>query len=147
MIHTTLIINKFRPSWRLPWSWSYGSWIYNYPCNQCLSPLTLWVWTPLRRGVLDTTLCDQVCQWGILDTTLCDQVCQWLVAGQWLSPVSSFNKTGHHDITEILLKVVLKHNNSNQTVLCLCFLISNRKEFTIYIISPYYDFTIYILNK
>jgi hypothetical protein len=23
--------------------WSYGSWIYNYQCNQCLSPLTLWV--------------------------------------------------------------------------------------------------------
>jgi hypothetical protein len=22
-------------------SWSYGSWIYNYLCNQCLSPLTL----------------------------------------------------------------------------------------------------------
>jgi len=21
------------------WSWSYGSWIYNYLCNQCLSPL------------------------------------------------------------------------------------------------------------
>jgi hypothetical protein len=20
------------------WPWSYGSWIYNYPCNQCLSP-------------------------------------------------------------------------------------------------------------
>jgi len=20
-------------------SWSYGSWIYNYLCNQCLSPL------------------------------------------------------------------------------------------------------------
>jgi hypothetical protein len=27
--------------------WSYGSWIYNYLCNQCLSPLTLWVRTPL----------------------------------------------------------------------------------------------------
>ena len=27
-------------------SWSYGSWIYNYLCNQCLSPLKLWVWTP-----------------------------------------------------------------------------------------------------
>jgi len=27
------------------WSWSYGSWIYNYLCNQCLSPLKLWVWT------------------------------------------------------------------------------------------------------
>ena len=22
----------------LSWSWSYGSWIYRYPCNQCLSP-------------------------------------------------------------------------------------------------------------
>jgi len=21
------------------WSWSYGSWIYNYLCNRCLSPL------------------------------------------------------------------------------------------------------------
>jgi len=21
------------------WPWSYGSWIYNYLCNQCLSPL------------------------------------------------------------------------------------------------------------
>jgi len=25
------------------WSWSYGSWIYNYLCNQCESPLQLWV--------------------------------------------------------------------------------------------------------
>ena len=29
------------------WPWSYGSWIYNYPCNQCLSPLKLWVWIPI----------------------------------------------------------------------------------------------------
>ena len=27
-------------------SWSYGSWIYNYQCNQCLSSLKLWVWIP-----------------------------------------------------------------------------------------------------
>jgi hypothetical protein len=26
------------------WPWSYGSWIYNYLCNQCLSPLMLWFW-------------------------------------------------------------------------------------------------------
>jgi hypothetical protein len=26
-----------------------GSWIYNYRCNQYLSPLTLWVQIPLRR--------------------------------------------------------------------------------------------------
>ena len=30
---------------RLSWSWSYGSWINNYLCNQCLSPLMLWVRT------------------------------------------------------------------------------------------------------
>jgi hypothetical protein len=79
-----------------PWPWSYGSWIYNFLCNQCLSPLMLWVWIPLRRGVLDTTLCNKVCQ--------------WLAAGQWFSqgtPVSSINKTDCHDNTEILLKVTL----------------------------------------
>jgi len=27
-------------------SWSYGSWIYNYICNQCLSLLKLWVRIP-----------------------------------------------------------------------------------------------------
>jgi len=84
--------SKKRPSWL----WSYGSWIYNYLCNQCLSLLTLWLRIQPRRGVLDATLCDKVCQ--------------WLVTGRWFSPVtqvSSTNKTDCHDITEILLKVVL----------------------------------------
>jgi len=26
-------------TWGSSWLWSYGSWIYNYLCNQCLSPL------------------------------------------------------------------------------------------------------------
>jgi hypothetical protein len=46
---------------------------------------------------------------GILDT-LYDKVCQWLVVGRWFSPgtpVSSTNKTHHHDIVERLLKVAL----------------------------------------
>jgi len=41
---------------------------------------------------------------------ICLKVCQWLATGQWFSrgtPVSSTNKTDHHDITEILLKVAL----------------------------------------
>jgi hypothetical protein len=36
-------------------------------------------------------------------------------ADQWISPgtpVSSTNKTDYHDITEILLKVALKHHKS-----------------------------------
>ena len=77
-------------------SWSYGSWIYNYQHNQCLSPLTLWVRIPLRRGELNTTLCDKVCQ--------------WLAADQWFSLVtlvSSTNKTDRHIITELFWKVAL----------------------------------------
>jgi len=28
---------------------TYGSWIYNYLCNQCLSSLQLWVQIPLKE--------------------------------------------------------------------------------------------------
>jgi hypothetical protein len=31
------------------WTWSFGSWIYNYLCNQYLSPIPLWVRISLRR--------------------------------------------------------------------------------------------------
>ena len=79
------------------WSWSHGSLIfYDYLCNQCLSPLTLWVRTTLRRGVLDAILCGKVGQ--------------CFATGMWLSPgnlVSSTNKADHHDIAKILLKVAL----------------------------------------
>jgi hypothetical protein len=46
----------------------------------------------------------------VLDTTLCDKVCQWLVTGRWFSAgtlVTSTNKTDRHDIAGILLKVEL----------------------------------------
>ena len=86
-----------------PWLWSYGSWIYNYLFNQCLSPLILWVQISSREKC----------------TTLCDKVCQWLVTGRWFSPgpsVSSTNKTYCQDITEILLKVainIIKQTNKH----------------------------------
>ena len=57
----------------------------------------MWVRIPLRRDVFDTTLYDKVCQ--------------WFVTGLWFSPgtpVSPANKTDHHVITEILLKIALK---------------------------------------
>ena len=47
---------------------------------------------------------------GVLDTTLCDKVCQWLATDRWFFPgtlASSTNKTNRHDITEILLKMAL----------------------------------------
>ena len=81
-------------------AWLYGSWIYNYLCNQCLSPPMLWVWMLIRARC----------------TTLCDKVCQWLATCWWFSlgpPVSSTNKTDRHNITEISLKVEL--NTIKQT--------------------------------
>ena len=55
---------------------------------------------------------------GVLDTTLCDKVCQQRASGLWFSVgtlFSSTNKTDHHDITKILLKVAL-----NTITLTLC---------------------------
>ena len=51
---------------------------------------------PLRRGVLDTTLWEKVCQ--LFATG------RWFFAG---TLVSSTNKTDRHDMAEILLKVAL----------------------------------------
>ena len=48
--------------------------------------------------------------WDLLDATLCDTVCQTCDR----SVVFSTNKTDHHDITELLLKVAL--NTINQTI-------------------------------
>jgi hypothetical protein len=51
-----------------------------------------------------------------LDASLCDEVYQWLVAGWWFSlgtQVTSSNKIDCYDITEIVLKVTLKHYNPN----------------------------------
>ena len=69
----TLVIEIYYKSTRgSTWLWSYGSWIYNYLCNRCLSPLMLWVRLPLRA----------------MSTTLWDKVCQWLAAGRWFPPGS-----------------------------------------------------------
>ena len=67
--------------WGPSLSWSYGSWIYNYLCNQCLSPLSCEFESRSWRDVLDTTLWDKVCQWFSPGTT-----------------VSSTNKTDCHGI-------------------------------------------------
>ena len=44
---------------------------------------------------------------------LCGKVCQWLVTGRWVSPDT--NKTDRHDITAILLNVVLNTITLNLT--------------------------------
>jgi hypothetical protein len=72
------------------WSWSYGSWIYNYLCNQCLSPPMLWVQIPLMVRCSRYNI-----MWLNLSVTCGRSVV--------LSGYSGYL----HDITEILLKVAL----------------------------------------
>jgi hypothetical protein len=62
---------------------------------------------------------------GVFDTTLGDKVSLGLAAAQWFSPgtlVSSTNKTDHHNIAEILLKVAL---NTITITLILYWAITN----------------------
>jgi hypothetical protein len=53
-------------------------------------------------------------------TTASDKFYQLIIHGRWFSSVSSgtltssTTKTGRHDIAEILLKLALKHQKSNQ---------------------------------
>jgi hypothetical protein len=70
-----------------------------------------WWWAMIAHIV--TTIRSRSRSWrGVLDTILCDKICQWFKIDRWFSPgtpVSSTNKTDFYDITEILLK------KSNQT--------------------------------
>ena len=92
MFISTILIYEKWPSW----SWLYGSWIYNYLCNQWISPLTFGVRIALN--------------WCVLETTLCDKVYQWLATGWCFFLVLRCHppiKTNRHDIAEILFKVAL----------------------------------------
>ena len=70
------------------WLWSYGRWFYDYLCNQCLSPLELWVW------ILHMVRCTRynIMRWSL------SVICHRLVVFSKNS-VSSTNKTGRHNIT------------------------------------------------
>jgi hypothetical protein len=85
--------------------------------NQYLSRLTLWV---------------RIRSWrGVMNTTLCDKVCQWLAAGRWLSPctpVSSTIKTDRHDISEILLKVAFWTHLTKTYLLLIVFILWNTSD-------------------
>jgi hypothetical protein len=85
-IHIAIILNPNKEQ-----SWSSGSCIYNYLCNKCLSPLKLWVRIQLMARCIRYNI-----MWYVSDLRQ--------VGGFLRFPPSI--KTDHHDITDILLKVV-----------------------------------------
>ena len=105
-------------------SWSYGSWIYNYLCNTCLSSLKVWIRFPLWRGVLDTTLCDKVGQ--------------WLATGRWFylgTPLSSTNKTDRHENNSNIVESGVKHNNHTTSYALIILCESSSLHISLYISS------------
>ena len=80
-----------------------------------------------------------------------DKVYQLLAHGRWFStgiPASSTTKTGRHDIAEILLKVVLKKQKSNQLI-CRSYIFLYDVVYTpicrFYVLlyaSPFYSYTL-----
>jgi hypothetical protein len=109
--------SRYQSDHTKPWSWSYGSWIYNYIFNQWISHLKLWVWTPLmarctRYNIMWWSLSIACCrsvvflvsslhfpEFATLFTIISETNHLW--ATEKVSSVSLFsstNKTGHHDI-------------------------------------------------
>ena len=112
-LHIYFIISLSTGRGGTSWPWSHSSWIYNYLCNQCLSPLMLWVRISIRARC----------------TTLCDNICQWLATCWWLSPgppVSSTNKTDRHDTNWNIVESGVKHHQTNK---------QTNKQTTYFIIS------------
>jgi hypothetical protein len=75
---------------------------------------------------------------GDLVTTLCNKICQWLATGRDFSPgtpVSSTNQTDRHDITEILLKVVLNTINQPCTTELLFIIQFEEMHKTIFLVK------------
>ena len=71
--------------------------------------------SPIRRGFAPGFV--NYKKWCTRLATASDKVYQLLAHGQWFSPgtpASCTTKTDRHDIAEILLKVALKHQKSNQ---------------------------------
>jgi hypothetical protein len=86
-----------------------------------IAQLKLWVRIPFRRGVLDTTLCDKVCQWLAVGTGYFPGI-----------PVSSANKTDRHNLCPIQLLKYLAikyvYSKSNLGVVFVgCYMSVKRK--------------------
>ena len=80
-------------------------------CNQCLSLLKLWV------RILSW--------WCILDTTLCDKVCQWFSPGTSVSSTNKFDRSGN------FVESNVKHQNSNRSCFTGTRHYINRKSHTV----------------
>ena len=84
------------------WPWSLCNWIYNYLCNEYLSPPMLLVRISIRARC----------------TILCDKDYQWLATGRWFSPgppVPSNKNWSRRYSWQIVKSDIKHHQTNNQT--------------------------------
>ena len=91
------------------WSWLYGSWIYNY-LMQSVPITTKFVISNTAHGEL----------YSIQHVIKLVRVLRQLVSCRYTGLTT--NKTDHHDITDILLKLALNTTNQTKNKICLKFL-------------------------
>jgi hypothetical protein len=59
-LHCIVLCCTFKPMGGSSWSWSYGNWIYNYLCNQCLSPHDVVISNPVQARCTSLSMtCDR----------------------------------------------------------------------------------------
>ena len=95
-----------------PCSWSYGSWIYNYLCDQCLSPLKVVSPIPVHAEVYSI---------HYMIKFVSEEEIRQVGGFSPNTPVSSNNKTDLHDIDVILLKVALNTITTIPTQTCILY--------------------------
>ena len=103
----------------IQWSWSCGSWIYNYLCNQCLSPLKLVGFTTTYAiSAYHHQRCEFESRSGkmyLIQHYVIKFVSDF-VAGHWFFPgtlVSSTNKTDLPRYSGNIVDSGVKHNYPN----------------------------------
>ena len=94
------------------------SYIYMYINKILISMEGLFVLNMHFTRELNLSHCEfESCLWqGVLNTTLCDKVCQQPATVRCFFSWHSTNKTDFHDISEILLKMALNTIKQNQTI-------------------------------
>jgi hypothetical protein len=110
------------------WSWSHGSWIYNYLCNQCLSPLMLWVRISIRARC----------------TTLYDKDSLWLATSRWIIfETEAYMLQNNFQCLRSTLKIFKWHINIHPLCRGICENVFH--FFTLACISPPNSFGIFLL--
>jgi hypothetical protein len=120
MLSTAVTLEFYEhPHLNIPSAWkSYPFEVQNTHSYRSRRVVVIVWWLDLQQHMQSVPITTDVAL-SARCTILCEKVCLLLAAGRWFSQdtsVYSTNKTDCHDITEIFLKVALKHQAKPKTI-------------------------------